>query len=70
MRVRAVPVALNFPPQIWMLTGDKSETAINIGFATQMLSTEMELLQVFGRDKDHVMSRLSEAAKSLDSLSE
>lgn len=29
--------------QIWMLTGDKSETAVNIAFATQMLSSEMEL---------------------------
>ena len=30
--------------QIWMLTGDKSETAVNIGFATQMLTNDMELL--------------------------
>lgn len=30
--------------KIWMLTGDKQETAINIGFATQMLTTEMEML--------------------------
>jgi magnesium-transporting ATPase (P-type) len=30
--------------QIWMLTGDKSETAVNIGFATQMLTNDMDLL--------------------------
>lgn len=29
--------------QIWMLTGDKAETAVNIAFATQMLTSEMEL---------------------------
>ena len=30
--------------KIWVLTGDKLETAINIGYATALLSTEMEPL--------------------------
>lgn len=30
--------------KIWVLTGDKLETAINIGYATALLGTEMEPL--------------------------
>jgi len=30
--------------KIWMLTGDKQETAVNIGFACQLLTNEMTLL--------------------------
>ncbi|EQC34176.1 hypothetical protein SDRG_08383 [Saprolegnia diclina VS20] len=37
--------------KVWMLTGDKQETAINIGFACQLLHMEMELV-VIGAD-DH-----------------
>ena len=29
--------------QIWVLTGDKVETAINIGFACQLLSNSMNI---------------------------
>lgn len=30
--------------KIWMLTGDKQETAINIGFATKLITDDMEQL--------------------------
>jgi phospholipid-translocating ATPase len=30
--------------KLWVLTGDKTETAINIGFACNLLTTDMELL--------------------------
>eukprot|EP00727_Mastigamoeba_balamuthi_P009714 m51a1_g5365 putative probable phospholipid-transporting atpase ia isoform x1 (1125) ;mRNA; f:511123-516212 len=30
--------------KVWMLTGDKQETAINIGFACQLLTKEMQLM--------------------------
>eukprot|EP00292_Cryptomonas_paramecium_P002149 CAMPEP_0113680182 /NCGR_PEP_ID=MMETSP0038_2-20120614/11140_1 /TAXON_ID=2898 /ORGANISM="Cryptomonas paramecium" /LENGTH=1529 /DNA_ID=CAMNT_0000598461 /DNA_START=386 /DNA_END=4971 /DNA_ORIENTATION=+ /assembly_acc=CAM_ASM_000170 len=36
--------------KIWVLTGDKLETAINIGFATALLSTEMEPLIRISQD--------------------
>ena len=29
--------------QLWVLTGDKIETAINIGFSCQLLNNEMNL---------------------------
>jgi magnesium-transporting ATPase (P-type) len=29
--------------KIWVLTGDKQETAINIGFACQLLSNDMQV---------------------------
>ncbi|KAK5000308.1 phospholipid transporting ATPase, partial [Cryomyces antarcticus] len=37
--------------KLWVLTGDKVETAINIGFSCNLLSTEMDLI-VFKVDED------------------
>ncbi|EEH16420.1 hypothetical protein PABG_06507 [Paracoccidioides brasiliensis Pb03] len=37
--------------KLWVLTGDKVETAINIGFSCNLLCNEMELI-VFNIDKD------------------
>ncbi|OMH81964.1 Phospholipid-transporting ATPase DNF1 [Zancudomyces culisetae] len=36
--------------KIWVLTGDKMETAINIGFAANLLARDMELWKLDGRD--------------------
>ena len=33
---------------LWMLTGDKEETAINIGFACELLTMDMERMVVSG----------------------
>ncbi|XP_078516479.1 phospholipid-transporting ATPase IC-like [Lissotriton helveticus] len=33
--------------KVWMLTGDKQETAVNIGFASQLLSDDMEILDEY-----------------------
>uniref|UniRef100_A0A2S2QFH4 Phospholipid-transporting ATPase n=1 Tax=Sipha flava TaxID=143950 RepID=A0A2S2QFH4_9HEMI len=45
---------------IWMLTGDKQETAINIGFSCQLLSDDMVLWVVDGHTQDQVESQLNE----------
>ena len=37
--------------KIWILTGDKEDTAINIGFACQLLRQDMELHIVNGLDQ-------------------
>lgn len=37
--------------KIWVLTGDKLETAINIGYATALLGTEMEPLHRISQDE-------------------
>jgi len=34
----------------WMLTGDKKETAINIGFSCQLLDNTMELFELDGEN--------------------
>lgn len=45
--------------KLWMLTGDKVETAISIGFSCNLLNTSMELL---------IVKRASELADKLDQL--
>ena len=36
--------------KVWVLTGDKIETAINIGFSAGLLESEMEQHQIDGAD--------------------
>ncbi|KAF0683545.1 Aste57867_24402 [Aphanomyces stellatus] len=40
--------------KVWMLTGDKEETAINIGFACQLLHLEMELIVISGNNHEDI----------------
>ena len=47
--------------KLWVLTGDKLETARNIGFSTRVLTTEMNVQTV---DKDEGVT-LEEAARAL-----
>jgi len=44
--------------KVWVLTGDKLETAINIGFAAQLLTKEMRLWVVRGSKRESVMKQL------------
>ena len=39
--------------KIWMLTGDKQETAINIGYASRLLTSRMQLLTISGNTLEH-----------------
>ncbi|XP_062516349.1 phospholipid-transporting ATPase ID-like isoform X2 [Corticium candelabrum] len=54
--------------KIWVLTGDKEETAINIGFSCRLLTNEMkEVFVVEGRDVESVtcsLTHLNEMIKS------
>ncbi len=36
----------------WVLTGDKVETAINIGFSCRLLDASMELIKITSEDKN------------------
>nr|KAJ3421610.1 hypothetical protein HK105_002932 [Polyrhizophydium stewartii] len=47
--------------KIWVLTGDKLETAINIGYASNLLSEEMTLLVVAGQTIDEISSQIGRA---------
>jgi magnesium-transporting ATPase (P-type) len=47
--------------KIWVLTGDKQETAENIAFACQLLTTEMQLNRVVGSTADEVRGEIEAA---------
>ncbi|KAI9495916.1 hypothetical protein BDB00DRAFT_810959 [Zychaea mexicana] len=47
--------------KIWVLTGDKIETAINIGFACNLLTKDMLLISVSGRDEHDTMVQIRKA---------
>lgn len=37
---------------VWVLTGDKPETAINIAYSAKLFSPQMDLLKLMARSKD------------------
>jgi phospholipid-translocating ATPase len=47
--------------KIWVLTGDKTETAINIGFACNLLQKDMLLIVVTASDKKSAQRQLNDA---------
>lgn len=47
--------------KIWVLTGDKTETAINIGFACNLLQKDMLLIVIAASDKESAKRQLDEA---------
>ncbi|KAI9007425.1 hypothetical protein CLU79DRAFT_840581 [Phycomyces nitens] len=55
--------------KIWVLTGDKIETAINIGFACNLLTKDMLLLSVNGRDADDTLEQLRQAQAQVNEKS-
>ncbi|GBG27705.1 Phospholipid-transporting ATPase [Hondaea fermentalgiana] len=46
--------------QVWVLTGDKVETAINIGLSSNLLDSSMFQLKLIGDDVHHLESQLDE----------
>ena len=53
---------------LWVLTGDKEETAINIGFACQLLNTDMPRCIIRGMTKDENSSRIKTTQEILIEL--
>ncbi|CAG8825807.1 18176_t:CDS:2, partial [Racocetra persica] len=47
--------------KIWVLTGDKTETAINIGFSCNLLQKDMLLILISASDKQSTLRQLNEA---------
>lgn len=43
---------------VWVLTGDKPETAINIAYSAKLFSPEMEILKLMARSKDQAESTI------------
>lgn len=44
--------------KVWVLTGDKVETAINIGYSCGLLSNEMEQYVINTGEYDEIMQKL------------
>lgn len=51
--------------KIWVLTGDKMETAINIGFSCKLLHKRMVLLVVKGQDAEGTFTQLRNAYEKI-----
>lgn len=46
--------------QVWVLTGDKIETAINIGFSCKLLNDSLEKILIDGKTRDEVAAGLKQ----------
>ena len=49
--------------KVWVLTGDKVETAINIGFSCGLLSSSMRQFVINTADEDEIRSGLNDTQK-------
>ena len=49
--------------KVWVLTGDKTETAINIGFSCQLLNEKMELYIIDALSKSECLSQIADCRK-------
>jgi phospholipid-transporting ATPase len=49
--------------RVWVLTGDKIETAINIGFSCQLLNDKMELYLIDGKSKQECLTQISDSRR-------
>ncbi|ORE10804.1 phospholipid-translocating P-type ATPase [Rhizopus microsporus var. microsporus] len=56
--------------KIWVLTGDKVETAINIGFACNLLTHEMLLISINAKSEEDTMDQLQKALLEVREKSE
>lgn len=52
--------------KIWVLTGDKIETAINIGYACQLLNDQMIRILIDGKDEPTIKTALNEGINIVD----
>ena len=60
-----VPLAINMIREagikVWLLTGDKLETAVNIGFSSNLLSKSMDLFIIQGKSSLEVTNQLEKS---------
>jgi magnesium-transporting ATPase (P-type) len=49
--------------KVWVLTGDKIETAINIGYSCALLNEKMELYVIDGKSKSDCLSQIADCRK-------
>ncbi|RCI04666.1 hypothetical protein CU098_012151, partial [Rhizopus stolonifer] len=56
--------------KLWVLTGDKTETAINIGFSCNLLTTDMELLILRSSNRAETAQMLDDTLQKLSKEAE
>lgn len=50
--------------KVWVLTGDKVETAINIGYSCHLLNEKMELYVIDGKSRTDCLSQIADSRKN------
>ena len=51
--------------KVWVLTGDKIETAINIGYSCQLLNDNLEQILIEGKEESQVSDALDHGLKEV-----
>ncbi|KAI7891370.1 uncharacterized protein EV154DRAFT_420486 [Mucor mucedo] len=54
--------------KLWVLTGDKTETAINIGFSCNLITLDMELLLVRADNREDTLKSMEEALEKANTV--
>ena len=49
---------------MWMLTGDKEETAVNIGFSSGLITNETQRLFINAKSQDKLMTQIKQSRDS------
>jgi magnesium-transporting ATPase (P-type) len=52
--------------KIWVLTGDKLETAINIGYSCQLLTNDMDVYTIEANSEEELINQLKEKRKMIE----
>lgn len=64
--ITIMAVTLQADIKIWVLTGDKQETAINIGYSTKLLTPEMRVFIVDEDSKKGVLKQIREIREQIE----
>jgi len=56
--------------KLWLLTGDKMETAINIGMSSKLLSKEMNIITIKSKCKKDFLYDIAKAVSQLNNAQE
>ena len=54
--------------RLWVLTGDKIETAMNIGFSTKLLDDEMEIFIIDKKSTKEIYSQICEFLNTIEKI--
>ncbi len=54
--------------KVWVLTGDKIETAINIGFSCSLLNSQLSRYVVEEKDQNHLEKHLDEILQNINEV--